>query len=179
MARLAALSWLLVLAGLGVYTVGGWAIGWEPAVVLGGSMSPAIRPGDVVLADPRGLPDVRVGQIVVAHDPNLPGELLTHRVVELRPGGRLVTRGDANRDADTSVLEPQELVGVVRLVVPAAGRAAVLARRPTRSDLTWAGASAGALLLVTVRRPSSARRSSSPRVLSPAGVPQPGRGRHR
>src|SRR5690606_15671141 len=46
---LCARSVLATVAGLLVWTVLPMALGWQPAVVLSGSMEPAIRTGDVVL----------------------------------------------------------------------------------------------------------------------------------
>jgi signal peptidase I len=166
--RLLGLGWLLVLATMLTAVPVSWAFGWQPAAVVTGSMAPAIRPGDIVLADPLAVPRVRPGQIVLAHRPGLPGTLLTHRVVRIRDDGTLVTRGDANPVEDASPLAPTDVVGVVRIVIPLVGRPLLVTRGPSAGDLTWTGLLLAAVLLVTLR-PSRSR----PRRRRPPAPPSP------
>lgn len=91
--------------------------GWQPMVISSGSMSPLIDVGDVVLVDP-SITEPGPGS-VVAFDH---GQGLTvHRVVESHPDGSLLTRGDANREADSSLVEPDQLIGTGRILVPFIG----------------------------------------------------------
>jgi signal peptidase I len=135
--RTLCLSWLLVLAGLQVDAMIGWAIGWQPAVVVGRSMGPSIQPGDVVLADPAAIPKIRSGQIVLGRDPDRGGALLTHRVTAVDRDGCLVTKGDASSEPDRSPLCPADIVGVVRLVIPQAGRALLIVGHPSTGGALW------------------------------------------
>ncbi len=122
---LSILCWfyLSVMAFLFAWVVIVWAVvGWKPMVVTTGSMQPAINPGDIVLAAPPE-PDVRldVGTVITFEDPNRPGELITHRVESVNPDGTYSTRGDANSSVDSYEIEPDELTGVGRLLVPSVG----------------------------------------------------------
>ena len=76
--------------------------------VVGSSMLPAIRPGDIVMVR-RGLPaEASSGDVVLfVRD----ARLFAHRVVERR-GSFLVTRGDAVPAADPPV-QPHEFLGFV------------------------------------------------------------------
>ena len=95
------------LIGETVRTFGGVRLG-----VCGTSMAPTIRPGDLVLVERTGVPEISTGQIVVfaRH-----GRLIVHRVV-VKSSGRgepiLVTRGDRTWRDDRLVSSP-ELIGRV------------------------------------------------------------------
>jgi signal peptidase len=122
---LSILCWfyLSVVAFLFAWVVVVWTVvGWKPMVVTTGSMQPAINPGDIVLSAPPE-DDVRLdaGTVITFEDPNRPGELITHRIDEINPDGTYATRGDANSSADSYEVEPEELTGVGRLLVPAVG----------------------------------------------------------
>ncbi len=163
-ARTLSVLWLGTAACLAAFPATVAALGgWRAAVVTGGSMAPAVHPGDVVLADPRAVPAVRAGQIVLVADPGRGGRLLTHRVSRIDADGLLVTRGDANAVEDTQHLPPAAVRGVVRLVVPLAGDPALLvAGHPDRRAVAWG---AGLLLAALgARRPRvPARRSRGQR----------------
>lgn len=82
--------------------------------VTGGSMRPALRPGDIAVVA-RGR-KVNIGDIVLFHS----GESqVLHRVERLMPGGRVVTRGDANPVHDVVPATPQAIQGTVVVVLPA------------------------------------------------------------
>ena len=66
---------LAALVALGLFALAPAAFGWIPTVVTTGSMTPAIRPGDVVVAAPlraSGAATVRPGSVVLAEDPAKP-----------------------------------------------------------------------------------------------------------
>jgi signal peptidase len=112
---------LLVLLALAALLLGPRLLGLETLVVLSGSMEPALPVGGMVYV--RSLPpeDLRVGDIVTF---TLPGGDVraTHRVVELRPDEQaVVTKGDANEDADGPIAY-ERLVGKVVWSVPRLGR---------------------------------------------------------
>lgn len=110
---------LLVWTGLTSF-----ATGWNPIVITENSMQPTISPGDVLLIeDPEG---VELGQraVITYQQPAGSGELITHRVVAVEPDG-LRTRGDANSTPDIETIDPSQVVGVTRMVVPYVGLPAV------------------------------------------------------
>lgn len=95
-------------------------LGWNPVVLTSGSMSPGLRTGDIVVADPHDGEGLEPGAVVVFDDPTRPG-YVTHRIVALTPDGAYVTRGDANPRIDSTPLAPDQVVGVGRLYVPLVG----------------------------------------------------------
>ena len=121
-------DWLRRLAGmlLAVVTL---ALGWSHGVlyVEGGSMQPALYPGDLIVYRRIGHEPVRGDLVVFRHD----GSLVVHRVVRVAPDGALTMRGDANRTSDPSSVSADDVRGTVLAVLPA-GRAA--ARLVAASD---------------------------------------------
>jgi signal peptidase I len=91
--------------------------GWKPAIVTSGSMGPNLQVGDVVLIDTNdkvfGINDV------VTFD--RAGRSVTHRVVGQKADGRWRTKGDANPAADSELVQPGDVVGQVRFMVPMVG----------------------------------------------------------
>jgi len=120
-AVVAARCYLAFGAGLILWAVMPILFGWSSFVVLSGSMEPRIQPGDVVAAMPIAAADIRPGQVVVFDDPNHPGHRLVHRVRQIRPDGRLVTRGDANPTDDGFTVDPKTVHGVGRLRIGLVG----------------------------------------------------------
>jgi len=81
--------------------------------VAGGSMAPALQPGDIVVVAKDDRPVQ--GDIVLMHA----GEsLVLHRVTEVGSDGSVRTRGDANPIADFSATHASQLRGRVWRVVP-------------------------------------------------------------
>jgi signal peptidase len=146
---LLAAGWLAISLGMAACALLPRLAGWHPAVVVSGSMRPAIDVGDVILTD-TGSGQVHAGQVVLVRRPAHPGQLLTHRVVRVLPDGSLVTRGDANAVQDPAPVPRSDLLGVVRLVLPGLGRPAMLARRHDAGDLLWTALLAVAALLVAL-----------------------------
>lgn len=118
---------------------GGWLgfPGRHLYVVTSGSMSPAIDVGDAVLVRPvsgEQSQSLTAGTVVTFRAANNPSFLITHRIIAVgtSAGGRRFyeTRGDANRDTDASILEPQRIEGVVTRVVPRLGSVLVALRTP-------------------------------------------------
>lgn len=99
------------------------ATGWEPVVVTTGSMTPTLRPGDVLMTSEHP-DDALLGQrtVITFRSAEDDGDLITHRVFETLPGSRrYITKGDANPTPDTDRVEPAQVVGVGQLVVPVVG----------------------------------------------------------
>ncbi|MGA8224854.1 MAG: S24/S26 family peptidase [Candidatus Acidiferrales bacterium] len=81
----------------------------------GGSMLPAIFPGDILLVRREPIASIRPGHIVLA---SRAGLFYAHRVVRIQNRGaalRLITRGDALRMDDPAVSEDEYLGRVTEL----------------------------------------------------------------
>lgn len=88
--------------------------GFGVAVVLSGSMEPALAVNDLVVVT--AADGVKPGDVVVYQSG---GELIIHRVVET-DGERLVTRGDANDTFDAPIRADQ-IKGTLAFSIPFAG----------------------------------------------------------
>lgn len=154
-----ATAWLSLLGGLLFWANAPMLVGWQPRLVLSGSMQPGLSPGDVALvahvAEPRGL---RPGEVVLVDDPELASGSYLHRVLRHDPGGALVTKGDANRDPDYPAVEPARVLGRMRAVVPAIGAPLIWLRQGSWVPLGQVGvATVLALAALTLgrRRPAT------------------------
>lgn len=84
--------------------------GYQPAVMLTGSMAPLMTPGDIVVTQPIPLKELKVGDIITYRIPVEDHRTVTHRVSEITTDDDGVlavrTKGDANPSPDywTSVL---------------------------------------------------------------------------
>lgn len=87
---------------------------WRPVRVIGGSMRPALSPGDLVVIDVGSR--VSRNQIALMRSPR--HGLVLHRVIERQPDGSVRTQGDANPIADFDSLAASAVVGPVVLVAP-------------------------------------------------------------
>lgn len=116
---LVARSALATVAGLLVWTVLPVALGWQPAVVLSGSMEPAIRTGDVVVTRKVPTAELQPGHVLLADSGD--GRRLLHRYVSTDDDGGLVLRGDANEAPDSTAVTEDAVHGVGILRVPWVG----------------------------------------------------------
>jgi signal peptidase I len=104
----AALLLCLVLLGVAWRSSGGrWAVIETPSM---GSAAPV---GTLILTKPVQLAQLAVGDIVTYRPPNLPGTMITHRVVAVLPDGSVQVRGDINGAVDPFPVTQQTLVGQV------------------------------------------------------------------
>jgi len=97
--------------------------GVKQVVVLTGSMSPAILPGDLLLI--RQYPEYLVGDVVTYRSG---GSLVTHRVIGV-DGGTCTTQGDANNTTDAPV-SFEQIEGKVVLRIPKLGRLIFFMKTP-------------------------------------------------
>ena len=95
--------------------------GWTPAVVASGSMSPAVRTGDVVIVSPPSPDRLVPGSVITFEKPGRPGRPVLHRIIGVTGNGQLVTKGDANPVPDPTPVSPASVTGSARLRVPYAG----------------------------------------------------------
>jgi hypothetical protein len=136
-------------------------VGWQSTVVLSGSMSPALAPGDVAVVRPVPTAELRPGQVLLVDDPDLPGRLRMHRLVVVEPGG-LRLRGDANPAADTALVDPSAVHGVGTLRLPMLGLPALWADEGRTAPLVGTSAALAVLagLALLYRRPDQPRRGT-------------------
>ena len=155
-ARLAAVAYLSGLGGLLWWAQAPMILGWQPRVVLTGSMQPSVRPGDIavvgpVRADGQKLPP---GRVLLVRAPQLSSGYYLHRLVRYQDDN-LVTQGDANRQEDHESVAPERVAGQLRLVVPEVGLPVVWLH--DREIVKMAGAAGGTWLAMTLvlarRRP--------------------------
>ena len=115
---------LALLLAANVYVIAVRAVTGEPqptvfgfsaAVVVTGSMSPAIEPGDLVVC--RSSADYAVGDVITFRSG---ASLVTHRIVGSGDGG-YTTQGDANNVADADPVPRGAVVGKVVFTVPKLG----------------------------------------------------------
>ncbi|HUV52658.1 MAG TPA: signal peptidase I [Dehalococcoidia bacterium] len=92
-----------------------------PSTVAGGSMSPALNLGDMVIASKVSPDVIREGDIIEFRQ----GEMMViHRVIEIQEteGSKFfITKGDANSVADMDPVSPEQVKGRVMLNVPRLG----------------------------------------------------------
>ena len=107
--------------------------GYGAAVVLTGSMEPAIMADDLILV--KQTQDFRTGDIVVYQSGSI---LVVHRVVEMGPD-TLTTQGDANNAPDEPIRK-ETVKGKVIATVPGAGAVARLLKTPAATFVLIGGA---------------------------------------
>ncbi len=118
------------------------ALGETSMVVRSGSMTPAIRTGDVVVVRPIAPTEAAIGDIVTFKDPAGSGRLLVHRVRAISQVGdevEVITKGDANTTQERWKVPADGTIGTVAYRVPALGFA-----------VGWIGSPAGRIGLVIV-----------------------------
>jgi signal peptidase I len=95
---------IVILAiGLAVCAVAVLSGNWQALPVLSGSMRPAFEPGDVIIIQREPISQVRVGDIIVFHQPDAPSIVVAHRLTSAKAvagGVEVGTKGDANSIAD-------------------------------------------------------------------------------
>jgi signal peptidase len=98
--------------------------GARPLTVLSGSMEPSLPVGSTVVVRPEPVEGIAVGDVVTFTDREEGGgetRVVTHRVIEVRPGPEFVTMGDANNAPDQGVVLPADVLGVQWYHVPYVG----------------------------------------------------------
>lgn len=116
---------LAVVLGLLAWSMLPLAVGWTPRAIMSGSMEPRVHVGDVVVGRPVEARSLVPGQVVTVVDPDHPGRTRTHRLLRRDDRGRLVLRGDANPQADSTPVAPSEVLGLGVVRVPYVARPVV------------------------------------------------------
>jgi signal peptidase len=122
-------GWVMVM-GLAVALL--WfnsgLFGFQPTLVSGVSMSPALKAGDIVITKDVAADEIEVGDIIRFQKRD---SFIIHRVISIEyESGRyyFTTQGDANNVEDPPVLEGQ-LGGKVILTIPKLGWLSIGVRR--------------------------------------------------
>lgn len=143
-----------------VATIAGYAFAITPLVFRSGSMSPAIRTGDLAVARTVDASSLQVGDVVSVIDAN--GHRVTHRLRSMSNEGatrRLTLQGDANPAPDAETYTVSR-VDRVLFDIPKAGYVASAASG--RGGVFVLGAYVtGMLVLAFRRRPPSGRDPGS------------------
>lgn len=104
-------AWLsLVVVSVGTFALVRAA---GPVRVVGGSMRPALLPGDLCFIQRTG--DLQVGDVVLVATG---GDQMLHRLVRVDTNGQLHTKGDANPAEDLEPVSRQQVRGRVERVIP-------------------------------------------------------------
>jgi signal peptidase I len=107
------------LLTLTLWTVVPMLCGWRAFVVASGSMAPGVTRGDVVLVDPANATGYRPGVVATYQRPG--SAPVTHRVVGRDAAGDYRFQGDANLQPDPRPVPPAQVLGRVRVLIPALG----------------------------------------------------------
>lgn len=176
----AARAVIATLLGLALWSAAPALLGWHPTTVMTGSMEPRLAPGDVVVSRPVTPLEIRLGQILLADDPDRAGHLRMHRFVDPGRDGTIVTKGDANPQADSTPIERSAVLGVASLRIPFVATPVLWVREGRWAETAMlALAVAAVLALCTVDgglRRSGAHRANG-RGGGPAGTDGAGAGR--
>jgi signal peptidase I len=151
---------LALVISLVIWSVLPLMAGWTPRVILSGSMEPRIHVGDIIVTRTVPAASLTKGQVITVKDPDHPDRTRTHRLVRRAADGTLVTKGDANPQADSSHISTADVLGLGVVRVPFVGRPAYW-----MAEHNWLALGATALFLgwclVTVL-PGSRRSEDTP-----------------
>ncbi len=116
---------------LGVFVTGAvlWTQGYRVYVIHTGSMSPAYKPGDVVVDRP-AQHHYRAGEVITFRHSATANDVVTHRITDITATGLIHTKGDANRTADVWDIRPDQVRGSVAFGISHAGYLLVFLRQP-------------------------------------------------
>jgi len=112
---------LAMVASLVLWSILPALLGMTPRVILSGSMEPRIHSGDVIVTRDVPAATLTKGQVITVKDPDHPDKTRTHRLLRVEADGTLVTKGDANQDADSSHIARADVLGVGVIRVPYVG----------------------------------------------------------
>lgn len=167
---LLARTYVLLISSLLFWAAAPTLLGWQSTVILTGSMSPALAPGDVVSVQEIEPARVRTGQVVVVTDPSNPSRTLAHRVQERNSDGSLVLRGDANRSVDPTPAHPADVRGLARVNIPAVGLPRVWLHERRYVELLALAVVTAIALTVTTRDAHNLRAARAATPPEPAPV---------
>ena len=109
--------------------------GYMPLIVYTDSMYPEIEKGDLIICQTIDASEIKVGDVISFFDPAGNGtSVLTHRVMKIKnEDGKLsfITQGDFNNVEDKDPAPAENLVGIYRSRIPAAGNVALFMQSTT------------------------------------------------
>ncbi len=130
----------------------------RPYVIVSGSMEPTISLGDIAIVKKiRNVSQVGLGDIIAF---KFGDEVVMHRIVAIEQESNIpvfVTKGDANRDIDPWVVEPDKIIGKVVYVIPKLGIPLIYALMYLNNPFTILGIVAVVLLYTYIPRIKSYR----------------------
>lgn len=100
---------VLAIVGLLLLRFAPMLIGYVPVVCLSNSMAPAFHEGSLCYIDTNyDVNSIEVGDVIAFELSN--GSRVTHRVHDITDSG-IITKGDANDDADISPISREQIIG--------------------------------------------------------------------
>ncbi len=103
-------------------------VGIQIYAVVSPSMEEALSVGDLAIVAPQNCEKIETGEIIAFVNPE--GKTTTHRVVSKNELEQtFLTKGDRNTEMDAAV-QYADVLGVVRIVLPGIGNAAVFLSTP-------------------------------------------------
>ena len=130
----------------------------RPYVIVSGSMEPTISLGDIAIVKKiRNASQVGLGDIIAF---KFGDEVVMHRIVAIEQESNIpvfVTKGDANRDIDPWVVEPDKIIGKVVYVIPKLGIPLIYALMYLNNPFTILGIVVVVLLYTYIPRIKSYR----------------------
>ena len=120
--KVAAWSLIAFLLSFSLLNVSGLI---KSQIVLTGSMSPAINPGDMVISTPPDKKAPKIGDVVVYSGKRFDGTKVAsfaHRIIGGNAATGFIVKGDNNPDPDTQKPVLSEIEGVVLLTIPFVGQ---------------------------------------------------------
>jgi signal peptidase len=114
--------WIIVpiVCLLGVWVMTGF-LGFQPATVISGSMSPTMDVGDVAIVQKVSANSIKPGDIIQYWKE---GGMVIHRVIDVQDQGGtklFITKGDANAAPDVQPVHPSQIKGKLVLTIPKVG----------------------------------------------------------
>ena len=109
---------LAIAAALFAAAIGPGLIGWETYCVMSGSMQPTLAIGSLAYIETGIDADsVAIGDAIAFRNS---GNVVVHRVVGIE-GDAFATQGDANESPDPALVQPNQLIGILRGSAPGLG----------------------------------------------------------
>lgn len=92
-------------------------------IVLSGSMTPLMLPGDIIVIESVSPDELTAGDVIAFRDPGGKDTYVTHRIINIEEGQERIfrTKGDANEEEDIFKVPASDLVGKLVFVIPFAG----------------------------------------------------------
>lgn len=115
-----------LFAGGSLFLLMAFLFGYQPYVVLSGSMEPSVRAGSVIFADTR-FREINANDIITFQNGS---GTVTHRAVQVNENGAIITKGDANKTEDPVPVSASQVVGIVRFSLPCLGYLVLFVRTP-------------------------------------------------